>query len=194
MIRSCSIAVILASLVLLLAQAQANNEQHEGEARASQSNVVLRSANFSAGGFVVSTPEFTTGGTLGQPTPIGIGSDGEHELLAGFWPPYIGEALSGIRDIHGPLHALLCQNYPNPFNPATSIVYAIAGGGIISLKIFNVRGELVRTLVHANKTPGTYREMWDGRDDKGLQVASGVYFCLLEAGNYLSVKRMLMLK
>jgi hypothetical protein len=94
----------------------------------------------------------------------------------------------------------LSQNYPNPFNPTTTIKYSLpsAGEGTeafpTTLKIYNVLGEVVRTLVDEPKSPGVYYEVWDGRDDRGNQVASGIYFYRLRAGEFNETKKMVMLK
>jgi Leucine-rich repeat (LRR) protein/pimeloyl-ACP methyl ester carboxylesterase len=95
----------------------------------------------------------------------------------------------------------LSQNYPNPFNPSTTIKYQLKGESpstkssmFATLKIFNIRGQLVRTLVNEEKLPGSYSVIWDGKDQNGKQVASGVYFYRLEAGDYQETKRMVLLK
>jgi hypothetical protein len=92
----------------------------------------------------------------------------------------------------------LAQNYPNPFNPSTTIPFDIpaeAGPGVrVGLRIYSLRGELVRTLVDEVKEPGAHRVAWDGKDGKGLTVGSGVYFARIEAGEFSSVRKMLLLK
>jgi hypothetical protein len=101
-----------------------------------------------------------------------------------------------------PVCVSLAQNYPNPFNPATSIVYtigsrqasAVQGPIHTTLRIYNVMGQGVRTLVDEMMQPGSHEVVWDGRDSRGRQVSSGVYFCRLEAGGATDCKRMLLLK
>lgn len=95
----------------------------------------------------------------------------------------------------------LHQNYPNPFNPLTTIRYTVNGSQLsirsplrTTLKIFNVRGQLVRTLVDEEKTRGTYSVVWDGRNQEGSEVSSGVYFYQLNVGDESEVKRMVLLK
>jgi parallel beta-helix repeat protein len=92
----------------------------------------------------------------------------------------------------------LDQNHPNPFNPTTSINYHIpasAGGAVhVSLVIYDVAGRQVRQLIDRSDAPGIYSELWDGRNDAGQTVGSGVYFYRLEAGSFASVKKMLLLK
>ncbi|MFQ6092411.1 MAG: FlgD immunoglobulin-like domain containing protein [bacterium] len=91
----------------------------------------------------------------------------------------------------------LAQNYPNPFNPETSIQYSVVSDQSpphITLKIYNILGEEVRTLVDELKDAGYYTVTWDGKDSGGLGVASGVYFYRLTAGDFTSTKRMVLLK
>jgi hypothetical protein len=92
----------------------------------------------------------------------------------------------------------LSQNYPNPFNPATRIRYTVGTKQTqpvpVSLKIYNVLGQLVRTLVDEEKAAGSHRVTWDGRDDGGQKLSSGVYLYRLEIENLRVSRRMLLLK
>lgn len=88
--------------------------------------------------------------------------------------------------------ALDCSNYPNPFNPETTIAYNIPQTGQTSLKIFNLKGQLVRMLVADILTAGRYRVVWNGEDEDGNRVSSGVYFYqLLNAGRSITHKMLL---
>ena len=96
-----------------------------------------------------------------------------------------------------PAEYSLSQNYPNPFNPTTSIQYSVVSDQSrphLTLKIFNLLGQEVRTLVDGAKEPGYHTVTWDGRDDSGQEVASGVYFYRLTAGNFADTKRMVLMK
>jgi hypothetical protein len=88
----------------------------------------------------------------------------------------------------------LSNNYPNPFNPSTQIQYAVPRASNVSLVIYNVLGQQVRTLVDAPQNAGRYTVTWDGRDNLGRVVGSGVYFYRMNAGETSLVKKMLMLK
>lgn len=88
----------------------------------------------------------------------------------------------------------LAQNYPNPFNPTTSILYKIARTAEVKLSIYNLRGQKVRTLVDERQGVGVYRVQWDGRDQFGRAIASGVYLYKLEADNFAQTRKMLLLK
>jgi len=94
----------------------------------------------------------------------------------------------------------LGQNYPNPFNPTTTIRFEIGIGGgpqqsvQTSLKVYNILGQRVKTLVDEPKSPGVYYQTWDGKDEQGNKVSSGVYFYQLRAGGYNQTKKMVLLK
>jgi len=88
----------------------------------------------------------------------------------------------------------LVQNFPNPFNPTTTIAFSLAGRSHVVLAIYDVRGALVRTLVNETRTAGDYRIEWDGRNNAGSSVSSGVYFYRLVAGTFQSTKKMVLLK
>lgn len=74
----------------------------------------------------------------------------------------------------------LMQNYPNPFNPTTRIEYRVAASARVTLKIYNILGQEIRTLVNALQEPGVYSIEWNGTDTRGAEVAGGVYFYRLE--------------
>ena len=88
----------------------------------------------------------------------------------------------------------LSNNYPNPFNPSTIIKYAIPANANVRLTVYNMLGEEVRTLVNQNQATGSYSVTWDGTTNYGTQVASGMYIYRLAAGDFVSVKKMLLMK
>ena len=100
-----------------------------------------------------------------------------------------------------PLRFTLAQNYPNPFNPATTIPYRVGGSQFTvhsplhtTLKIYNILGQLVRTLVDEEKAPGNYKIIWDGKDNAGKEVGSGIYFYQLRTEEYTATKKMILLR
>jgi hypothetical protein len=93
-----------------------------------------------------------------------------------------------------PAQFLLEQNYPNPFNPSTKIKYGIAENTQVSLIIYNMLGQAVRTLVNERQSPNFYEIEWDGRNDEGILLSSGVYFYKLTAGAEVQLRKMLFLK
>ncbi len=88
----------------------------------------------------------------------------------------------------------LNQNYPNPFNPVTQIEFAIPHKSMVSLKIYDINGKLVRTLSNSVKTQGVYRSVWNATNDQGLKVSSGVYFYQLQTDDRIMTKKMLFIK
>lgn len=88
----------------------------------------------------------------------------------------------------------LDQNYPNPFNPSTTIKYAIANECFVKLSVYNILGQKVIDLVNKNQKPGAYKVIWEGNNNAGSQVASGVYFYRLKTDEYTDSKKMILLK
>ncbi|MGB7063310.1 MAG: FlgD immunoglobulin-like domain containing protein [Candidatus Zixiibacteriota bacterium] len=93
----------------------------------------------------------------------------------------------------------LHQNYPNPFNSVTAIQFDVEGSEYrapiqTTLRVYNIRGRLVRTLLTEKMAPGTYRVTWDGKDECGKEVASGIYLYRVRAGSLIDTKKMLVLK
>lgn len=93
-----------------------------------------------------------------------------------------------------PYNFSVSQNYPNPFNPVTTIAYSVPSRTEVTVEIFNVLGQGVRTLVHETKSAGTYHAEWNGLDDAGLPVSTGVYLYRFTAGDTVQTKKMLLLK
>ncbi len=88
----------------------------------------------------------------------------------------------------------LFQNYPNPFNPSTTISYALTRMANVRLEVFNLLGQRVRTLVNGQVAPGVHRVVWDGRDDLGRELASGVYIYRLKANQFTETHKMILMK
>ncbi|MGC8654799.1 MAG: T9SS type A sorting domain-containing protein, partial [Candidatus Kryptoniota bacterium] len=87
------------------------------------------------------------------------------------------------------------QNYPNPFNPSTNIQFSLPSQETINLSIYDVHGRLVSTLIDGQTySPGNYRVNWDGVNNLGEKVASGVYFAKIEAGNFAKSIKMSLIK
>jgi hypothetical protein len=93
-----------------------------------------------------------------------------------------------------PVVTSLSQNYPNPFNPTTEIRFAVAEPGEVVLRIYDIVGRPVRTLLEGWKEPGYHRVVWDGRDDSGRLLASGVYFYAIQAPGCEERKKMVLIR
>ena len=87
---------------------------------------------------------------------------------------------------------VLHQNYPNPFNPGTRISYEISAPTSVTLRIVNLLGQNVKTLVDQNQPAGVYDIDWNGKDDYGQQVAGGIYLYRLEAGDVVQTRKMIL--
>ena len=96
-------------------------------------------------------------------------------------------------DLLAPQEFVLSQNYPNPFNPSTTIRYSLAKAGMVSLKVYNVIGDEVATLVDGRQAAGSYSVPFNTKEGKA-SLASGVYFYRLDAGSFVSIKKMILIK
>ncbi len=109
---------------------------------------------------------------------------------------------SGETMMHGPVMAELAlpekyelsQNYPNPFNPTTQIRYQLPNADKVRITIYNLTGQVVRTLVDAQVQAGYHITQWDGRSDQGSAVGSGIYYYRIETKSYTMTRKMAMLK
>ena len=88
----------------------------------------------------------------------------------------------------------LSQNYPNPFNPQTQISFSLPTRTSVNLVVYNVFGQKVRELVNAVLPSGSYTVTWDGTNEQGIKLASGTYFCRLQAGDNASLSKMVLIK
>lgn len=157
------------------------NENTEGEVNGYTSGhqISFRIWNGTAE-FVVSTPQYTSGTNVfeaGASAVVAINAN----LLAGDDPlPILKTALNNA--------------YPNPFNPTTKIDYSIKTKSKVTIEVYNVKGQRVKTLVNENKEPGKYNVVWSGDDNYGKRVSSGIYFYRMEAGSFKAVKKAVLLK
>jgi hypothetical protein len=89
----------------------------------------------------------------------------------------------------------LYQNVPNPFNPTTVIRYDVpAAGGKVTLRVYDVSGRLVQTLVDAMQTGGQKTALWNGTNERGERLATGIYFCRMEAPGFVETRKMVFLR
>ncbi len=100
-----------------------------------------------------------------------------------------GEELASV-----PSEFQLNQNYPNPFNPTTTIAFALPQSDAVTLKIYNLSGQVVRTLANGQFPAGHHSFVWDATNDHGLRVASGMYLYVLKAGQHMDKKKLLLMK
>jgi hypothetical protein len=101
-------------------------------------------------------------------------------------------------DLPNSLETEFYGNYPNPFNPSTTFKFHLAKESLVNLKVYNIRGQLIKRIVSANLPAGLHTVVWNGRDENEKNVSSGIYFSTMEAendlGDYTSVKKVILLK
>ena len=144
--------------------------------------------------------------TLSPALPAGLSFDAATRTIAGT-PSAEGETVYtyAVTDVNGasaslalqtlPATFVLADNFPNPFNPATTIKYALPQAADVELTVYNVVGQVVRTLVAEHQSAGRYVVEWDATDDSGHSLSAGLYFYRLQAGGeFREVKKMLLLK
>jgi len=108
---------------------------------------------------------------------------------------YESQGYTGVEDDElTAIGRLQLYNYPNPFNPVTSIKYDLAESSLVRMDIFNVKGQLVKTLLNQEMLAGTHSVIWDGKDGQGRSVSSGVYFYRMSLPNKVLTNKMLLLK
>jgi len=109
---------------------------------------------------------------------------------------YHKSTLVGVEEVNTmvPSQYALEQNFPNPFNPTTTIRFALPAMGTARLTVYDILGRQVRTLLNGEVGAGFHSVVWDGRNDLGRQVATGMYIYRIEAGSFISTKKMMLLK
>jgi hypothetical protein len=114
-----------------------------------------------------------------------------------WYPNEYQQWVTGIEEVNTstiPGNFVLEQNYPNPFNPETIINYSISKTTDVNITVFNALGQKVQTLVNQKQNTGNYKVNWNGKDNSGKIVSSGVYFYTLKAGNFTSTRKMILLR
>jgi hypothetical protein len=133
-------------------------------------------------------------GTVGQPL-VDRSSSGTTLVRSGFWYSVQGP-VGSAGDVPPGLPAAnrLDSPYPNPFNPATNIRFELTARSPVRVRIFDAQGRMVRDLVREVYPAGRHEVAWNGRDDQGGSVSSGVYFVRFEADGTVGTKKMTLLK
>lgn len=97
-------------------------------------------------------------------------------------------------DLVNPAVTHLHGNFPNPFNPTTTIRYSLKEAGRVRLSIYNLKGQLVKQLLDSEVSAGNHQIVWDGKDERGSSVASGIYFYRMQSHNYQATNKMMLMK
>jgi hypothetical protein len=132
-------------------------------------------------------------GTIAQPD-AGVLSNGTYTLRGGFWWGGVAPTSVDEDPLLPPARFALHPVHPNPFNPATSIAFELATAARVQVCIYNLRGERVATLLDAVQPAGRHRLVWRGRDDRGDEVASGVYVVNVEASGERVSRRIVLVR
>jgi hypothetical protein len=119
-------------------------------------------------------------------------------------------SLTGATSFHGPISVALTsvdlkkyalpdnyslfQNYPNPFNPETTIEFSLPKAGLVEIAIYDINGKIVRSVISEEKPAGTFWLKWDGRDESGVLVSSGIYFTIMKSGAFRQTNKMILMK
>lgn len=202
---------------LIVAPADAFNEANEGKL------MIITGVTFDASGnFATKDSAYTLNGNtgylafvdkdndylVGQPIPSGTVNlrgimsqyDNSSPYTSGYQllPRYVSD-LNVVVAVNEPVSHLpknfsIAQNFPNPFNPSTTIEYTVPKQSDISIKIYNLLGQEIRTLVNGSKAQGRYSVTWDGKDNAGRAVSTGIYFYRLNAPNFVETRKMVMIK
>ncbi|MEW6701085.1 MAG: T9SS type A sorting domain-containing protein [Bacteroidota bacterium] len=140
---------------------------------------------------------FTNGQELGDPNGVwrpGQPDPGNSSNVSAPGDPNSRPPITNVAEVYLPTHYRLLNNYPNPFNPSTKIVFEIPQSENVSLVIYNIAGQLIRTLADENFPAGRFEKVWDGRDNLGREVSSGIYIYRLKAGAFNRSARMVLMK
>jgi hypothetical protein len=154
---------------------------------------IPKAMRISGAGVPASLASYTTADKRHCEAGPAVGSDGLILLPPSSVTTLVGSlnASSPVEDRGGavPDRFVLFQNFPNPFNPETFIEFEIPRSCLITVRVYNVLGRSVRTLVHADFQAGRHRIRWDGRDDAGRSAASGLYLVRLSTEGFVGVKK-----
>ena len=124
----------------------------------------------------------------------GMFSDKYFKMMIDFFTTTSGITAVDVKESNNSSKFSISSNYPNPFNPSTTIEYSLKVDSKIEIKIFDNLGRLVRSLFNGQSTYGTHFLTWDGRDDNGKQLSSGLYYYQIISDTFSSAKKMLLLK
>jgi hypothetical protein len=114
--------------------------------------------------------------------------------LHAFWETNFPEELGSKDEAILPIEFAMHQNYPNPFNPVTSVRYDIPTTSNVTISVYSLLGKKVKTLTSSVHQPGFYSTQWNGTNDMGSAVSSGVYICKINSDRYTAIKKMILMK
>jgi hypothetical protein len=152
---------------------------------------------------MLGTASYKLSSSLGQ-SITGFQEAPSKKLYTGFWNRWVVQMTpvewEEIEEVQLPKEFGLSQNFPNPFNPATVIEYALPRASEVKIEIYNILGQKVRNLLDERQEPGYKTIHWDGKDQNGTDVSSGIYFYRIVAHtvhgseDFIKCKKMTLLK
>jgi hypothetical protein len=160
----------------------------------------LASPTISGGAVGSAGGSFRLAGTVGEAGVVGQTAGGSYVLTEGFWRPGLGYVSAVGPDPQDPatdgatFANALAPNHPNPFSGGTTLAFSVARNAEVSLEVFDLAGRRVRRLLATTLPAGRHTMHWDGRDDRGAPVASGLYHARLNVDDWSATKRMLMVR
>jgi hypothetical protein len=174
-----------------------------GIVRNSSTNTPISGATISSGGYSAISD---AGGNYSLLLPQG--NDAVQCVASGYQPAtqnviiaagqqYTLNFLLEVTSVSDPQAAVtteLLGNYPNPFTGSTLLSFTVKEPTAVQVDIFNIKGQVVRTLVNESKNNGIYKVTWDGKDQEGNKVSSGIYYYKMNAGTYTSTRKMILMK
>jgi hypothetical protein len=128
--------------------------------------------------------------TICQQKGISLVNAKAEQIKFDFSPVELGSPIKPVL----PTEFNLSQNYPNPFNPTTTISYALPTNSYVKLSIYNILGQKVKTLVDGEEQAGFKNVIWEGKNDRGEEVGSGIYFYRIQTGSFTKTAKMSLLK
>ena len=171
--RYYTVLLITVTIILILTAGQGSSELHQ-----TGKQYILNYYVICPGGYMpVMSNQHMMWGTFGEPVS-GTSMNSSYILGAGVWNTWTSSPPPVIADDEntGPASITIYQNNPNPFNPATTITYEIPSLSRISIRIYNIHGQVIRTLYENSPVDaGSHRIVWNGRDSRDMPVSSGVY-------------------
>ncbi len=132
--------------------------------------------------------------TITDPTASTLAHIGSNFLLDDI--ELTGEVSTDVKrnDLTIPDGFYVYQNFPNPFNPATTIRYSIPEASFVTISIYDITGNLIAAIVNKEQSRGDYETIWNGKNNEGVQVVSGVYFYRVQAGRFNELHKMVLLR
>ncbi|MFH1373233.1 MAG: T9SS type A sorting domain-containing protein [bacterium] len=185
----CSSVVVC---VVMIACISADAQNRQPCMSTSTSSHSANWAVINSGGAVGSTSNYTIHSGIGEAVIDNEGSG--HYTGSGYLSPGSPTPVEDCETANQPASFELSQNYPNPFNPSTTIEFTLPERSFVNLCVYNIVGQKVAVLLSENLSAGYKRVTWDGKDQHGTDIATGVYLYKLSAGEYTESRKMLLIR